>query len=66
MESRRQFLKKGVYVAPVVLSLAVRPAVAGTGYRPNNHGGGGGGGSSNSTSHSGGGNPPWWAVWRDL
>ena len=33
MESRRNFLKKGLYVAPVVMTLAVRPAMAGQAYR---------------------------------
>jgi hypothetical protein len=28
METRRSFLRKGVYVAPIVLSVAVRPAFA--------------------------------------
>lgn len=33
MESRRSFLKKGAYLAPVVLTVAVRPSFAKTGYQ---------------------------------
>lgn len=32
--SRRSFLKRAAYVAPVILSVAVRPAFACHGYRP--------------------------------
>jgi hypothetical protein len=33
LESRRKFLKRGLYVTPVIMSLAVRPAMAGQAYR---------------------------------
>jgi len=35
MESRRQFIKKGAYIAPLVLTLKVRPALAVATYGPN-------------------------------
>ena len=31
-DSRRDFIKKGVYVAPLILTAAVRPAYAGGAY----------------------------------
>jgi hypothetical protein len=36
MESRRNFLKKGAYLAPVVLSFSVRPSFARNTYKGNN------------------------------
>lgn len=42
-DSRRQFLKKGLYIAPAILTLSVRPTFAGTTY------GGGGGGNPKPT-----------------
>ena len=41
MESRRKFLKKSLYLAPIVISAAVRPSFAQQTY------GGGGNGSGN-------------------
>lgn len=38
MESRRKFLKKALYVTPLILTVKVRPAHAKSGY----NGGGGG------------------------
>ena len=38
MESRRNFLRKGAYLAPVVLSFAVRPSFAQNGYGGNGKG----------------------------
>jgi hypothetical protein len=58
MESRRKFLKKALYVAPVVLSVAVRPAAAAPAYNPP----GGGGNTQPQASHAGG--ATWWAFWR--
>lgn len=42
MESRRQFLKKAIYVTPLIITASVRPSFAGTGY--DNGGGEDGGG----------------------
>ncbi|MBI4603106.1 MAG: twin-arginine translocation signal domain-containing protein [Planctomycetes bacterium] len=43
METRRKFLKKlGAYAAPLVLTVAVRPAHAANGYNPPDGGNGGG------------------------
>jgi hypothetical protein len=81
MESRRKFLQKALYTAPLVLTMAVRPSHAGSGYTggvlPGN--GGGGGGSNISTTpsgglgggtqhhHSGGSDSaPWWEFWRHV
>jgi hypothetical protein len=58
MESRRKFLKRGLYVTPVVLSLAVRPAVASPAYNPR-------GGGGNGPPQTSAGGPAWWAFWRD-
>jgi len=64
-ETRRQFLKKGAYAAPVILTLSATPSFAGQGSGRNRKYGGGGsssssddwhdGGSSSSSSDSGGG-----------
>jgi hypothetical protein len=34
MQSRRDFLKKGLYVAPLILTVAVKPAYACPTYKP--------------------------------
>jgi hypothetical protein len=52
--SRRELLKKAVYVAPVVLTLAVTPSFAGTG--SGSRGGGGSSRSNNSDRDNGNGN----------
>jgi len=52
LESRRQFLKKAIYVAPLIITASVRPSFAGTGY----DNGGGDDGSNNGGS--GGEQPP--------
>lgn len=51
MESRRNFLKKGAYLAPVVLSFAVRPGFARNTYHGNN-------GVGNGLDPQPPGNPP--------
>lgn len=65
MESRRRFLKKALYVSPLILTAAVRPAHASSAYGPQTtvtygSGGGtrqvGGGGGRNSSA--------WWEFWR--
>ncbi len=63
MESRRRFLSRGLYVAPIILTAAVRPSFAASAY------GGKGGGqtataASQPTAGSFGDGPPWWAFWR--
>jgi hypothetical protein len=52
VNSRRDFLKKGVYVAPLILTLTAVPAFAGSGS------GHIGGGHHDDGSHSGGHQPP--------
>ena len=82
MESRRKFLKKAVYAAPLIMTVAVRPAFARNGYGGGGGGGGGsvGGGGGNNISnpsgptnpgptHAGGGNKDshdWWMFWEKL
>ena len=65
LESRRRFLRRAAYASPLILSLAVRPLQAGTGY-----GGGGGGTCGVPTRPSrGGGNKDahaWYRFWRKL
>jgi len=58
MESRRKFLKRGLYVTPIILSATVRPTMASPAYNPP-----GGGGSQPQASH--GDNAQWWAFWRN-
>lgn len=61
METRRRFLKKALYITPVILTVKVRPARANSAY-----GSGSGGSSSSPTSSasSGGDSTAWWAFWR--
>lgn len=69
MESRRAFLKKATYCAPVLISIAVRPSFAGTTYgNPGNPGGGGGTGTTptGGRSHHHGGGGEWWQFWTHL
>ncbi len=79
MESRRRFLKKTLYMAPVIMTVAVRPAFAGSGYtggRGGNDGTGGGGPNISSPPGGGGGGSrhagghkdahDWWSFWRKL
>jgi hypothetical protein len=43
METRRTFLRRAVYIAPLIMTVAVRPSHACTGYqRPSASGGGAG------------------------
>ena len=66
METRRSFLKKIAYTAPVIMTLAVRPTYAAATY-----GGGGSGTKPHSdgpgprAAASGGDGHAWWAVWRN-
>ncbi|MBI4603107.1 MAG: hypothetical protein HY721_14205 [Planctomycetes bacterium] len=65
MESRRKFLKKVLYATPAVLTVAVRPARAATGYGGdcgvgNGAGVTGGHGGGNKDAHD------WWQLWRKL
>jgi hypothetical protein len=71
LETRREFIRKSLYAAPVILSVAVRPAFARSGYEPPHVGGGGGtttGGGDPITVHSGGDKDAhdWWMFWRKL
>lgn len=51
--SRREFVKKAAYVAPVILTLQVKPALAGSGSAGSGGGGSyGGGGSSHHHHHN--------------
>jgi hypothetical protein len=43
MESRRSFLKKAAYTTPLLLTVAVSPALARNGYQPNGNNGVGNG-----------------------
>ena len=51
--SKRDFLKKTAYVVPVILTMKVAPALAGTGspHRPHNGDGEGGGGGRRRHEH---------------
>ena len=56
ISGRREFLKKGAYVAPLVVTLTAVPAFAGTGSGYGGHGGGGyGGGGHGGGGYGGGG-----------
>jgi hypothetical protein len=57
ISSRREFLKKGAYVAPLIVTLTAVPAFAssGSGYDGGGHGGGHGGGGGHGHGHGGGG-----------
>ena len=56
MTTRRSFLKKALYLAPVILTVAVRPSHASGPYAPGNNSGppagdGGGGGTSTAAPY---------------
>ena len=42
LNTRRQFLKKGLYLAPAILTLSIRPSFASPSYKPPDDGNGGG------------------------
>lgn len=68
METRRKFLKKTCYIAPAVLTLAVRPAHA---KGPYNIGNNSGAAPKENLSRSGaqgssGGNSSWWQFWERM
>ena len=61
MNSRRDFIKKVLYVTPVILSASIRPAFASTRYAPPSpNGPPGGGGGGDKDPHD------WWQFWRKL
>ena len=67
METRRQFLKKALYTAPVIMTVAVRPSFGASAYgNPN----GGGGGTPPPTPATrtfrrhGGSSGEWYEFWR--
>lgn len=63
MEDRRKFLKRALYVTPVILTVAVRPSLAGQAYGPGN----GGSVPPEPRWKVAGrvrGDAPWWAFWR--
>ena len=69
METRRRFLKKTCYIAPAVLTLAVRPAHAKGPYNIGNNPGGGP--KDNNLSRSGahgssGDHSSWWQFWERM
>lgn len=62
MENRREFLTRALYVAPVILTVAVRPSFAASTY-------GNSGGSETpepkpKAPYRIGGEAPWWAFWH--
>ena len=62
METRRKFLKKALYVTPLILTVRVRPTLANSAYGP------GQGGSSDSNPQPSyyhkGDSHEWWEFWR--
>lgn len=54
MQTRRDFLKKGAYLAPLVLTVAVRPSFASSRYQPEK----GNNGVGNGLDGQPPGNPP--------
>ena len=64
MESRRSFLKKTVYVAPAILTVAVRPAHAKSPYtignRPNTPT------ERSGSQGSSGDGSAWWQFWERM
>ena len=63
MENRREFLTRALYVAPAILTVAVRPSFAAGSY------GSSGGGSEKpkpepKAAYRIGGEAPWWAFWH--
>ena len=50
LNSRRKFLKLGLYLAPVVMTVAIRPSFANSGYTPPGCGNGGGTGGQQITT----------------
>jgi len=65
MNARREFLKKALYVTPVILTASIRPTFAGARYAPPSPnsptgGGGAGGRGGDKDAHD------WWQFWRKL